>query len=190
MSVFRKQFIGIVAAVVFCSGPAFGESHADFFFKNAARYKDAVVKDILSADTFVLEGKGGEEGETIRLIGLRAPETPRKKAKDIKRDTFGFVIKEPVSPAASIEERAFEFVKDFLEGRHVRLEFDAQEKSEDYVTLAYVFLTDDNTFVNAEILRLGFAHLRIQPPNTKYAEELRAAYREARAEKRGLQGEW
>ncbi len=46
-----------------------------------------------------------------------------------------------------------------------------------------------NDFLNAEILRQGFANLSIRPPNMKFAKELREAYREARAEKRGLQGQ-
>ena len=66
--------------------------------------------------------------------------------------------------------------------------FDSEKNSEDYKTLAYVFLLEDDTFVNAEILRQGFAFLSIRPPNMKYAKELREAYKEARAEQRGLQG--
>jgi endonuclease YncB( thermonuclease family) len=50
-------------------------------------------------------------------------------------------------------------------------------------------LLDNELFVNAEILRQGFAFLQIRPPNTKYSKELREAYTEARLEKRGLQGE-
>jgi micrococcal nuclease len=184
-----KQFIVILSVVVFCPCIAFGESNMDFFFKDVAQYSDVLVKEVRSADTLVLEEKVGEKGEIIKLIGLRAPEAPKKKIKDTKRDQFGFVIKEPVSPLTPIEDQAFEFVKELLEGRHVRLEFDAEKKSGDYATLAYVFLLSDNTFVNAEILRRGFAYLRIQSPNTKYAEELREAYRKARSEKRGLQGE-
>ncbi len=39
------------------------------------------------------------------------------------------------------------------------------------------------------IRRQGFASLHIRPPNTKYSDQLSAAYREAREEKRGLQGD-
>jgi len=175
--------------IAFCSSTAFGDSNFDFFFKNTEEYKDVVVESILSADTLRLKGKVGEKGETVKLIGLRAPKAPKKKTEDIKRDQFGFVKKEPVSPLTPIEERAFKFAQDLLKNQHVRLEFDANKKTEDHATLAYVFLLEEDLFVNAEILRHGYAHLSIRPPNTKYAKELREAYREARAEQRGLQGE-
>jgi len=69
------------------------------------------------------------------------------------------------------------------------LEFDVERKSGDYKTLAYVFLAKDNIFVNAEILRQGYAYLQIIPPNTRYVELFKEAYREARLERRGLQAE-
>jgi len=176
--------------MVLCSGLAFGESNFDFFFKNdAAQYKDAIVEEILSTDTFRLKGAVGEKGEVIKLIGLRAPKPPKKKTEDIKRNEFGVVIKKPVTPLTPVEKKAFEFARELLEGRHVRLEFDAEKNGEKHETLAYVFLLEENIFVNTEILRHGFAHLRIRPPNMKYADELREAYKEARSEQRGLQGQ-
>jgi len=50
---------------------------------------------------------------------------------------------------------------------------------------------DDNiicTFVNAEILRQGYANLSFDPRLRKYNDKLQKAYREAREEKRGLHG--
>ena len=184
-----KQFVIFLFFITLCSGLAFGESNFDFFFKNSAQYKDVVVKEIISADRFRLKENPGEKGEIIKLIGLRALKPPKKKTEDIKRNDLGIVIKKPVTPLTSIEEKAFEFARELLEGQHVRLEFDADKLSEKHETLAYVFLLEDNIFVNTEILRHGFAHLSIRPPNTKYADELRAAYKEARREQRGLQGQ-
>jgi len=40
-----------------------------------------------------------------------------------------------------------------------------------------------------EILKQGFANLQIAAPNLKYSDLFRAAYREARTEKRGLHNE-
>ena len=76
-----------------------------------------------------------------------------------------------------------------VEGDKVRIEFDRNKKNKDFDTLAYVFLEEENLFINAEILRLGYAHLQISPPNMKYASELREAYQEARREKRGFQSQ-
>lgn len=188
MRFFIKRLVLTVFFIAACSNTVFGESNFDFFFKNAGQYKDVIVKNVISVNTMRLKGKVGEKGEIIRLIGLRAPKPPKRKKEDVKRDQFGYVKREPVSPLTPIEEQAFEFTRKLLENQHVRLEFDANREGEDYYTLAYVFLVENDTFVNAEILRQGFAYLSIRPPNTKYAKELREAYKEARAEQRGLQG--
>ncbi len=187
-SLHKQIGMAIFFAVFFC-GTAFGESDLDFFFKTNEQYKDDVVKEIVSTDTIRLQGKVGEKDELVKLIGLRAPQPPKKKTEEIKRNEYGIVIKGPVSPLTPLEKQAFEFVRELLEGQHVRLEFDSEKNSEENETLAYIFLISDNTFVNTEVLRHGFAHLSIRPPNMKYANELRAAYKEARAEQRGLQAQ-
>jgi len=165
-----------------------GQSDFDFFFKNNSQYQDVVVKEVLSTDTIILQEKTGDKPEIVKLIGLRAPDVPRTKATDIDRDQFGFTVKQPVNPATPLEEKALEYVKELLKGKHVRLEFDSEKQSSKFQTIAYIFLLEGNVFVNQEILRQGFAHLSIRPPNMKYAKELRTAYQEARNEQRGLQG--
>lgn len=155
----------------------------DYIFKSNDKYKDVVIEKVISADTFRLES-----GETISLIGLRAPEPPRRK-KRVKRDEYGFVPKEEKGLELTIEEQAFNFAQELLEKKHIRLEFDQVKKDDDFHTLAYAFLIEDGTFVNLEILRHGFANLNILPPNTKYEDQLRDAYREARTQARGLQSE-
>lgn len=162
---------------------AMADSPFDFLLKKETDYERVLVTKIISADTIVLEG-----GETVRLIGIKAPKPPRKK-KQAERDDYGFVIKEDVNPITSIEERAFNFATELLMNKFVRLEFDHEKKTEDFATYAYAFLVENNLFVNLEILRQGFANLQIRPPNTKYDVQLREAYQEARYERRGLQGE-
>ena len=161
---------------------------ADLFdgmsFKSSEQYQKVLVQRVISADTLELE-----TGEKVRLIGIKAPEAPKRRQQDITRDKFGFTIEEK-NPLTPIEEQAFDFVRELLEDKFVRLEFDSQKAGDDYVTLAYVFRVEDSLFVNTEILKQGFAALRIRIPNTKYKEELRAAYRESRREKRGLQGDY
>ena len=189
MNILHKKIIFTVIFLISFSQIASGESNLDFFFKTSQQYQDVVIKEVVSADTVRLQGEVGEKDELIKLIGLRAPEPPKRKANEIKRNEFGQVIKEPKSPLTPLEEQAFEFARELLEGRHVRLEFDSEKNSEDRKTLAYMFLLEGDTFVNAEILRQGFAHLSLRPPNMKYAEELRNAYKEARTEQRGLQAQ-
>lgn len=182
-----KQFVAIQLFILLWGNLALGESSFDFFFKNNEQYKDVIVEEVLSTDTFRLKDNTGEKGKVIKLIGLRVPGSPKKK-KNIERDDLGIAVREPVTPETPLEEKAFEFTRELLEGQHVRLEFDAEKLGENNETLAYVFLLKDNTFVNKEILRQGFAHLSIHPLNMKYSNELREAYKEARNEQRGLQG--
>lgn len=184
MRTFRQIIaIGILANVIL-PGPraVLGSDPQDFLSLSLKQHKEALVERVLSVDVIRIEG-----GEKIKLIGIRAPEAP-KRIKESDRDKYGFIIEEE-SPLTPVNEQAFDYVRSLLEGKTVRLEFDAQKRSSDFKTLAYVFLTKDQTFVNTEILRQGFAYLKIRPPNTKYADLLREAYKEARREKRGLQGE-
>jgi len=153
------------------------------------QYKDVVVAKVTTVDTFVLD-----DGKRVRMIGIKAPDLPKKvQAEREVAGEMGFVMRrqddEEVDPTTNIEQEAFDFVRELLEGKHVRLEFDHERKSEDLKTLAYVYLLKDDTFVNAEIIKQGYASLSIRPPNTKYEDTLREAYQEARQERRGLQGQ-
>jgi len=160
------------------------QSNLEFFFgANTSKYQDVIAQEVLSVNTFKIKG-----GETIKLIGLRSLDGSKVRRK-IRRDERGLVVKEKVTPEIKIEEESFQFVQNLLEGQHVRLEFDVNKMSENNQTLAYAFLIKEDVFINVEILRQGYAQLQIRPPNTKYAEELRKAYREARQEMRGIQGE-
>ena len=189
MQIDLKIILTTACLAALAQSPACAQSNLQVFFKSNAQYDDVVIEEILTTDTFVLKAEVGEKGEVIKLIGLQAPSAPKKRKSDIKRNELGMVIKDPVTPETPLEEKAIEFVRKLLEGRHVRLEFDDEKSDDDFHTLAYVFLKDDGTFINAEILRNGFADLQIRPPNLKYANELRQAYKEAREEKRGLQGQ-
>ncbi len=158
------------------------DSSSDLFSHlNQPKVSLAKIERVVSADTVILE-----TGEKIKLIGLQAPLPPQKVTAQY--DSFGFVVLPGVTPETPLEEQAFHFIQKLLEQKSIRLEFDAQRKDQNGITLAYVFLSD-GTFANAEILKNGFANLQIQPPNLKYEELLREAYREARQEKRGLQSE-
>ena len=171
---------------VFLSGFLFAtslwaESNFEYFFKNSTAYKDVVVERVIRTDLIELES-----GEKIRLIGLNSPSESRRKEMP-ERDQHGFVVEEKASPLTSVEDLAYDFVQDLLEKKHVRLEFDTEKNDSDHHTFAYVFLLGNDLFVNVEILRQGYANLQIQPPNLKYSEKLRAAYKEAYKERRGLQ---
>lgn len=174
MIYFFWRFIGIVwiAVAWLCPWPAGAALNLDE--TDHGRYNSVRVDRVLNADTIVLEN-----GETISLIGVRAWGEPPQRKK-IERDEYGFVIEKRIHPEISREEKAIMFVRELLEDKDVRLEFDSAPTDEDYRTMAYVFVIDTEIFANVEILRRGFGDLHIQPPNMKYAQQLRAAYHEGR----------
>ena len=179
---FKSALIGFILLAI---TPCFvhSESRIDMLLgsQTSKKYEHVRVEKVIRGDTIILES-----GEKIRLIGIEASDPPR--AKNIPTDPYGFPIKQEVDPTTPIAEQSYEFVRGLLEDHYVRLESDVQKTGEQSETLAYVFL-DDGTFVNEEILKQGFANLKIIPPNTKYIEKFQNAYQEARREKRGLQNE-
>jgi len=168
---------GIIYAAANFTVPVAAEDFASLKTKN-----EFTVLKVLRADYIQLSDE-----QRVRLIGLKGLEPP--SAPEVKVDELGFIVKEQ-KLTRTIEERAFEFAKTLLEGKKIRLEFDEQKRDSSHTLTAYVFIVEDGTFVNGEILRQGYANLSLTPPNLKYAEELRAAYREARTEHRGLHEEY
>jgi len=188
------RFLLIILGLLWGSGIVLGDEIIDPLYKPAVDYKNVRVEKILGANSLLLENR-----ERVKLIGLKAPEVSSRTLADerfkhieYQKDSLStspnYIPERKVDPQVPVTTRAYQFTKELLLGKHVRLEFDAQNKDDDFYTLAYVYLPD-GTFVNQEILRQGYAILNIIPPNTKYADILREAYQESRTEKRGLQSE-
>jgi micrococcal nuclease len=126
------------------------------------------VTKIIDGDTFWV-GNGSEKGLKIRFIGIDAPESRRMFNKEI-----GYYGKE-----AKI------YLTDLLTNKKVRLVSDVDPLDQYGRTLSYVYL-EDGTFVNAELIRNGYAVLMTVPPNVKFAEQFSQHQLEARDKKRGL----
>jgi micrococcal nuclease len=73
-----------------------------------------------------------------------------------------------------------------LAGQAVRLRFDAERRDRYGRLLAYVYRTRDGLFVNAELVRRGYARTMTIPPNVAHAGEFRRLARGARQAGRGL----
>ena len=123
------------------------------------------VQRVVDGDTVVLAEVG-----PVRLIGVDTPET-----------------KDPRKPVQYYGIEASAFLQSMLSGQSVRVEYDHQRRDKYQRTLAYLFLSD-GTFVNREIIRQGFGHAYLTYPFA-YAEDFRAAEREAREAERGLWGQ-
>jgi len=139
-------------------------------------YADVLVKRAVDGDTLVLE-----TGERVRLIGIDTPEMheSNKLYRDAQR------TKQDVTTIQKLGRRAYEFTKNLVEGKRVSLEFDVDKYDKYDRLLAYVYLKD-GTFVNAEIVKQGYASLLTIPPNVKYADLFLKLYQEARENRRGL----
>jgi micrococcal nuclease len=139
-------------------------------------YTNILVTRAVDGDTLVLENK-----ERVRLIGIDTPEMheSNKLLRDAHRS--GQDVKE----IQALGRRAYKFTKGLVEDKRVSLEFDVEKHDKYGRLLAYAYLKD-GTFVNAEIVKQGFASLMTIPPNVKYAELFQKLYQEARQNKRGL----
>ncbi len=145
-------------------------------FGDSYNYSDILVKRAVDGDTLVLEN-----GERVRLIGIDTPEMheSNKLYKDSQRTG------EDITTIQKLGRRAYEFTKKLVEGKRVSLEFDVERHDKYGRLLAYIYLKD-GTFVNAEIVKQGYASLMTIPPNTKYADLFLKLYRQAREDRRGL----
>jgi micrococcal nuclease len=121
------------------------------------------VERVVDGDTVVLDGK-----EKFRLIGINTPETV-----------------DPRRPVQKFGKEASARAKSLLEGKPVRVEYDAERKDRYGRTLGYLFL-EDGTFVNLSLVEEGYATAYRYPPNVRYADRFREAERRAREGRRGL----
>ncbi len=168
------------SAAVFAAAhtaPAAQEPHDELLHFSGKQQEVSIAK-VPDSDRLVLT-----DGRTIKLIGIESAGMPPRP--EVKRDKNGMIVEEPQDSAIPLEEQAIAYARGLLEGKKVKLEFDVDAQDADGRRLAYVFLPD-GTLANAQLLRQGFVHLKIRPPNVKYAEELRQAYRQAKTEQRGF----
>ena len=128
------------------------------------------VLRVVDGDTIKIEtGKSGQY-IGVRYIGVDTPETV-----------------DPRKPVEYFGQEAAEYNSKLVEGKSVRLEFDVQKRDKYKRLLAYVFLPD-GTFVNAELVKNGYARVATYPPNVKHQDLFLKLEREARENNRGLWG--
>ncbi len=111
----------------------------------------AKVTRVIDGDTIEVNLRG--ESEDVRYIGIDTPETVK-----------------PGTPVQCFGPEASERNHELVEGRTVRLEFDRERRDVYGRLLAYVFV--DTRFINAELVRDGFARTLEIEPNTSRAGRL------------------
>jgi len=132
-----------------------------------ARSFTGVVTQVVDGDT--IRVRIDDRVEKVRYIGMDTPETKHP-----------FRAPEPGgTEAAALNYR-------LVMGKTVRLELDVRERDRYQRLLAYVYVGD--LMVNAELVRLGYAHAVTVPPNVAHAQWFVSLEREAREAGRGLWG--
>ncbi|MGQ0802239.1 MAG: thermonuclease family protein [Actinomycetota bacterium] len=128
---------------------------------------DTVVERYTDGDTLWVE-----DHVKIRLIGIDTPET-----------------QDPVEAVECFATEAAAFLEELLPlGTEVRVEYDVERLDQYERTLAYIYRASDGLFVNAEMVRKGYAQAYTVPPNVAHVDEFVALQREARDAGRGLWG--
>ncbi len=149
--------VGALAGLTACGGSARVEPDT--------RDRTAELEAVSDGDTLELA-----DGTRVRLIGIDTPETQHPEFGD---ECYGHA--------------ATRFTESLLEaGDQVRLVLDVETRDRYDRLLAYVYRASDGLFVNAEIVRRGYAYVSTIPPNVEHAEQFRRLAAEAREENRGL----
>lgn len=127
------------------------------------------VTRVVDGDTIkvTLDGRA----QTIRYIGMDTPETVK-----------------PNTPVQCFGKRASAENHQLVAGRRVALRLGAEPRDRYGRLLAYVYRREDGLFVNAALVRGGFASILTIPPNVARTAELRRLEAAARAAGRGLWG--
>ena len=129
---------------------------------------EGAVVHIVDGDT--IHVRLADRVEKVRYIGVNTPEVHHPLKGE-----------EPGGRAAAAVNR------ELVSGRRVRLELDVQSRDRYGRLLAYVWV--DDTMVNAELVRRGFAQVMTVPPNVRHQSLFLTLQREAREAGRGLWSE-
>jgi micrococcal nuclease len=124
----------------------------------------ARVQRVVDGDTVVLDG-----GERVRYIGVDTPESVK-----------------PGTPVQCYAKAASHFNQRLVEGQRVRLRFDSERRDRYGRLLAYVYRAHDGLFVNAELVRRGYARTLTIAPDVAHADEFRKLATQARRHGAGL----
>ena len=155
-------------------------SRAGFIQQSSASggydYNSILVTRVVDGDTLLLEGR-----QYVRLLGIDTPELhdSDKLRRDASRSG------QSAGEIQKLGRQSYEFTRQMVEGKRVRLEFDTERYDKYNRLLAYVFL-DDGTFLNARIVEDGYASITHYKLNVRYADLFARLYRQARENKRGL----
>ena len=155
----RLLVIGLIILFPFVRAPAAAQTWQGTTY-------DAVVTRVIDGDT--VQVQIGGLTETVRYIGINTPKIDDTRGRPPYGDAArqaneALVMRQPVKLVLDVQPR----------DRHGRL-------------LAYVYVAGQ--FVNAELVRRGYAEVATYPPNAQHRAEFVELQRQARQARRGLWG--
>jgi micrococcal nuclease len=133
----------------------------------APSFGSASVVRVVDGDT--IKVRIGGRTERVRYIGMDTPESVK-----------------PGTPVQCFAERAAAANAALVSGRTVRLVGDAERRDRYGRLLAYVYREPDGAFVNAELVRAGYARTLTIPPNVAHERDFARLADQARRAGRGL----
>jgi micrococcal nuclease len=128
---------------------------------------EAAVVRVVDGDTIAV--RVGGRAERVRYIGVDTPESVK-----------------PGTPVQCFAHAAAAENARLVAGERVRLVRDVEARDRFGRLLAYVYRMRDGRFVNAELVRRGYARTLTIPPNVRFASRFAGLARGARAAGRGL----
>jgi micrococcal nuclease len=160
--------LALLALVLFSDrGDETGVPTGERGTSNEQRVARAYVTRVIDGDT--IEVSIDDHTDEVRYIGIDTPETVK-----------------PGTPIQCFGPQASAFNHRLVEGRGVRLVYDSERRDVYGRLLAYVFV--GQRFVNARLVRLGYARTLTIPPNDTHAGLFHRLARGAGLAGRGLWG--
>src|SRR5215217_4956676 len=160
------RLVALLLALAFAGCEALGGGSVQERPADRAPQVGRVVR-VVDGDTIHVR-LGGRE-EKVRYIGVDTPESVK-----------------PGTPVQCFAERASAYNERLVDGERVRVVRDAEARDRYGRLLAYVYRARDDLFVNAALVRGGYAQPLTIPPNVAHAAEFRPLAAAARRAGRGL----
>lgn len=159
-----------------------GTSKVDEWLRDVFIDSNEVVKTEGTTQQYKMEYISNYDGDTYTLKFLEGPNKGQKvKVRHLLLDSSEVTKKQPFSGEAQ------ELAQELLENGAVTLEYDIGETMDHYQrVLAYIRV--DGELLGTKLIEEGLAYVRyVNPPNTRYLDEFKAA--ESIAKEKGI-GIW
>src|SRR4051812_49029815 len=166
----RLRLLALLLALAFAGCQALGGGSVQEDQRAGRGSDTGRVVRVVDGDTIHVRLGGVEE--KVRYIGIDTPESVK-----------------PGAPVECFAKRASAFNERLVAGERVRLVRGVEERGRYGRPLAHVYRERAGLFVNAELVRRGYATVATFPPNVAHERAFRRLANRARLSGRGLWSE-